>query len=93
LAVPSLLQGVAEGVFGASNRVLDPSGRFFRGAFGLRLRIAGYLADDLFNGPFDLVSRTLDTIFVHIRSPTLLLINTRFGGLVAYKEGSSQFSR
>jgi hypothetical protein len=72
---------------------LDLSGRFFRSAFGLRLCIASYLADDLFNSPFDLVSRTLDTIFVHIRSPKFPVINTPFAVLVAQNGGNSRLTR
>jgi hypothetical protein len=79
----SLLEGIANGVFGASNRVLYFAGRFLRGAFCLCLRVAGHLADGLFDGPFHLMSRTLYPILVHIRSPKLPIINTRFGALVA----------
>jgi hypothetical protein len=66
LPIPSLLQGVADGILGAPNRVLYLAGGLLRGAFGLRLCIASHFANSLFYGPFDLVNRTVDTIFVHI---------------------------
>src|SRR6185295_14057091 len=62
----SLLEGIADGILGAPDRVLDLARRFLRGALCLCLRIAGHLADGLFDGPFHLMSRTHYPIFVHI---------------------------
>ena len=47
-----LLEGITDGVFGASDRVLDLARCLLRGAFGLRFRIAGNLANALLTAPF-----------------------------------------
>jgi hypothetical protein len=59
----SLLEGITDGVFGASNRVLYLARCLLRGAFGLGLRVAGNLPDALLDGAFYLMSRALNTIF------------------------------
>jgi hypothetical protein len=79
LSIPSLLQGVADGILGTSDGVLYLARCLFRGAFGLCLRVASHLADDFLDGPLHLMSRTLYPILVHIRSPKLPVINTQFG--------------
>src|ERR1700680_198786 len=88
LPIPSLLHGVADGVLGASNRVLYLARRFLRGTFGLRLCIAGRFADNLFHGAFHLMSCALHTILVHIRSPKLPSNQHQVWRLVAKNGGS-----
>jgi hypothetical protein len=69
LAIPSLLEGIADGILSTSHRVLYLARRLLCGTFGLRLGITSHLANSLFDGPFGPMHRTLDTILVHIHSP------------------------
>jgi hypothetical protein len=75
--------GFANGVFGAADCVLHLARRLLGGSFSLRFRIASHLADGLLDGPFNPTGRSFNTVLVHIPSPKLPMINTRFGLLVS----------
>ena len=71
-----LLNGVPDGVLGAADGVLHLAGGLLRGPFGLRLGVAGHLADSLFDGALYLMSDARDPIFVHSDYPGCVLHNT-----------------
>jgi hypothetical protein len=64
-----LLHCFPNGVLGAADDVLHHACRFLYGPFGLRLCVAGQLADSLLDGALYLTSGTGDAIFVNDCSP------------------------